>query len=100
MNPPEDHQDKPSGSPPTLAPFEDITMTHPLRSPILRARQLLPLLCLLLAAPASAAEPAAPSWLKGKAYKIPSEYTNQESGYFSIVEGQNGRLYVGAAKYG
>jgi hypothetical protein len=47
-----------------------------------------------------AAEPAAPRWLLGQAYKIPSEYTNQESGYFSIVEGLNGRLYVGAAKYG
>jgi hypothetical protein len=41
-----------------------------------------------------------PHWLKGHAYKIPSRYTNQESGYFSIVEGKNGRIYVGAAKYG
>ena len=32
--------------------------------------------------------------------KIPSQYTNQESGYFSIVEGHNGRVYIGAAKYG
>jgi hypothetical protein len=39
-------------------------------------------------------------WLRGQAYKLPTEYTNQESGYFSIVEGQNGRIYVGAAKYG
>jgi hypothetical protein len=31
---------------------------------------------------------------------LPSEYTNQESGYFSIIEGHNGRLYIGAAKYG
>ncbi|MFO0866639.1 MAG: hypothetical protein U0744_18700 [Gemmataceae bacterium] len=31
---------------------------------------------------------------------IPSEYTNQESGYFSIVAGKNGKLYVGTAKYG
>jgi streptogramin lyase len=38
--------------------------------------------------------------LLGQAYKIPSEYTNQESGYFSLVEGRNGRLYIGAAKYG
>jgi len=35
-----------------------------------------------------------------KAYKLPSEYTNQESGYFSIIEGQNGKLYIGTAKYG
>lgn len=40
------------------------------------------------------------AWLPGTAYKLPSEYTNQESGYFSIVEGHNGRIYVGAAKYG
>ena len=49
--------------------------------------------------PAPAAEPA-PRWLLATAYKIPSQYTNQESGYFSIVEGHNGRLYIGAAKYG
>src|SRR5262245_59114129 len=39
-------------------------------------------------------------WLIGKAYHIPSEYTNQESGYFSIIEGKNGKLYIGTAKYG
>jgi sugar lactone lactonase YvrE len=52
---------------------------------------------LLLSALAAAPPPA---WLLGHASKIPSEYTNQESGYFSIVEGKNGRLYIGAAKYG
>lgn len=41
-----------------------------------------------------------PHWILGRATKLPSEYTNQESGYFSIVEGTNGRLYIGAAKYG
>jgi hypothetical protein len=45
-------------------------------------------------------QPIASPWLIGKAYKIPSQYTNQESGYFSIVEGHNRRLYIGAAKYG
>src|SRR5262245_53667945 len=53
----------------------------------------------LLAAPVGAAEPAA-KWLLGHAYKVPSEYSNQESGYFSIVAGHNGRLYLGTAKYG
>jgi hypothetical protein len=48
-----------------------------------------------LPSPAFAAD-----WLLAKAYKLPSEYTNQESGYFSIVEGQNGKLYIGSAKYG
>jgi sugar lactone lactonase YvrE len=58
------------------------------------------LICLLTAAPVRAADTEAPRWLLGHAYKIPSEYTNQESGYFSIVAGQNNRLYIGAAKYG
>src|SRR5438128_7517288 len=57
-------------------------------------------LALVGTATGHAAEPEKPSWLLGQAYKIPSEYTNQESGYFSIVEGKNGRLYIGAAKYG
>jgi sugar lactone lactonase YvrE len=48
----------------------------------------------------NAVEPDVKPWLLGHAYKIPSEYTNQESGYFSLVEGKNGRLYIGAAKYG
>jgi hypothetical protein len=39
-------------------------------------------------------------WILAHAYKIPSQYTNQESGYFSIVAGRNERLYIGAAKYG
>ncbi len=68
-------------------------------------RSLRPLLVglLLLASltcRADAADPDPKPWLLGRAYKIPSEYTNQESGYFSIIEGKNGRLYIGAAKYG
>ena len=35
-----------------------------------------------------------------KAYRIPSHYTSEESGYFSIVEGLDGAIYVGSAKYG
>lgn len=50
--------------------------------------------------PAEAQAPEEPRWLLGKAYHIPSEFTNQESGYFSIVEGKNGRIYIGCAKYG
>jgi sugar lactone lactonase YvrE len=42
----------------------------------------------------------APKWLLGHAYKIPTTYSNQESGYFSLVSGNNGRLYIGTAKYG
>src|SRR6516164_8237904 len=55
------------------------------------------MIAFVLAAALTAAD--AP-WLLGHAYKIPSEYSNQESGYFSIVAGHNGRLYIGTAKYG
>jgi hypothetical protein len=50
----------------------------------------------------SAAEPAAssPNWLWTTAHAIPKETTTEGSGYFSIIEGQNGHIYVGAAKYG
>src|SRR5690242_2073542 len=58
------------------------------------------LLCALCAFEVNPSSAAAADWLLGTAYKLPSQYTNQESGYFSIVEGHNGRLYVGAAKYG
>lgn len=64
------------------------------------------LLTLLLAAAvgwpveAQNPEPVNAPWILGKAYHIPSEFTNQESGYFSIIEGHNGRLYIGTAKYG
>jgi hypothetical protein len=39
-------------------------------------------------------------WLWSTAYAIPKHLTNQGSGYFSIVEGKNGCLYIGTAKYG
>jgi sugar lactone lactonase YvrE len=61
----------------------------------MRLSLLLSALCSLCLCGSSSAE-----WLLGRATKLPSEYTNQESGYFSIVEGHNGRLYIGAAKYG
>ena len=38
--------------------------------------------------------------LPAKAYRIPKETVSEESGYFSIVEGKNGKLYLGTAKYG
>lgn len=38
--------------------------------------------------------------LWSKAYVIPKDLTTEGSGYFSIVEGKNGKLYVGTAKYG
>lgn len=46
-------------------------------------------------------QPAAvPNWLLATATHLPSIYTNQESGYFSIIQGHNGKLYIGTAKYG
>lgn len=66
-----------------------------------RWRTIFALLALFIALPLSAEEDQPqPGWLFGKAVHIPSEYTNQESGYFSIVEGLDDRVYVGCAKYG
>ena len=38
-------------------------------------------------------------YVQGTAYHILPETTSEESGYFSIVEGHNGRVYVGTSKY-
>lgn len=58
------------------------------------------ILAVVLTWPAQAQTPEPPRWLLGRAFHVPSEYTNQESGYFSIIEGKNGKLYIGCAKYG
>ncbi|GIW94519.1 MAG: hypothetical protein KatS3mg110_2560 [Pirellulaceae bacterium] len=34
------------------------------------------------------------------AHLVPEETTSEQSGYFSLVEGKNGKLYLGTAKYG
>lgn len=44
--------------------------------------------------------PAALRWLPARAYHVPSQYTTEESGYQSLGEGKDGRIYLGAAKYG
>jgi hypothetical protein len=49
--------------------------------------------------------PAAPAkapfrYVPAKAYHILPETHNNESGYFSLVEGRDGKIYVGTAKYG
>src|SRR5438552_13172390 len=44
--------------------------------------------------------PASVKYLWAKAYQIPPETTTEESGYFSLCEGKNGRIYVGCAAYG
>lgn len=39
-------------------------------------------------------------WLWSTAHVVPKETTSEGSGYFSIIEGKNGTIYVGSAKYG
>src|SRR6188472_4499120 len=51
------------------------------------------------------AKPAAPTkapfkYVMAKAYHIPPETTTEESGYFSLCEGKDGKIYVGSAAYG
>ncbi|HVF10710.1 MAG TPA: hypothetical protein VNA16_07905, partial [Abditibacteriaceae bacterium] len=38
-------------------------------------------------------------YVEGKAYHILPETHSDESGYFSIIEGKDGKIYVGTAKY-
>src|SRR5436305_367383 len=49
---------------------------------------------------AAGKRPASLRYLWAKAYHIPPETTTEESGYFSLCEGKNGRIYVGTAAYG
>ena len=46
------------------------------------------------------AQPPEKPWLYATARALPKHLTNQGSGYFAIVEGKNGRLYIGTALYG
>ena len=44
---------------------------------------------------------AAPfTYLRAKAFHIPPDTTTEESGYFSLCEGKNGKIYIGTAAYG
>ena len=56
---------------------------------------ILALCCLAL--PARADDES--GWLWSTAHAVPKETTTEGSGYFSIVEGHNSRLYIGTAKY-
>jgi hypothetical protein len=47
------------------------------------------------AASALAAEPAKTKWLQATAFAVPKETATEGEGYFSIIEGHNGRLYIG-----
>ena len=54
---------------------------------------------LLAQQPASAPKAPPPKYLFGKAFHILPETHSDESGYFSLCEGKNGKMYVGTAKY-
>lgn len=59
----------------------------------------------LLAAPAVKAPVDVPTkppfpYVKGKAFAILQETHNNQSGYFSLCEGRDGKIYIGTAKYG
>jgi sugar lactone lactonase YvrE len=49
--------------------------------------------------PAWADEPPQ-KWLWSTAHEIPKETTSEGSGYFAILEGHDGKIYIGSAKYG
>ncbi|MEO2023690.1 MAG: hypothetical protein ABGX05_17850 [Pirellulaceae bacterium] len=42
---------------------------------------------------------SAETWCWSVAHRIPRATTSEESGYFSLVAGQDGKLYIGTAKY-
>lgn len=45
-------------------------------------------------------QPPEKPYLYAKARALPKHLTNQGSGYFAIIEGKNGKLYIGTALYG
>jgi hypothetical protein len=47
-----------------------------------------------------AKKPADLKYLWATAYHIPPETTTEESGYFALSEGKDGKIYVGTAAYG
>ena len=55
---------------------------------------------LLFAKPLEAETPAPFPYVWGKAYHILPQTHSDESGYFSLCEGLDGKLYIGTAKYG
>jgi len=73
--------------------------------PLLAAALLLSPLACSAQTPAAAPAPApAPTkapfpYVWGTAHHILPETHTDESGYFSVIEGKNGRIYVGTAKY-
>jgi hypothetical protein len=50
---------------------------------------------LLVALPVSGADSPVNRWVPATAYVIPKETATEGEGYFAIIEGRNGRLYIG-----
>ncbi len=48
-----------------------------------------------VAADQKSAEPPPDKWIPATAYAVPKETAPEGEGYFSIIEGHNGRLYIG-----
>ncbi len=64
------------------------------------SRFLLLSLLLLTAHKSSAQDTALTQhWLWSRAHAVPYETTSEQSGYFSIIEGLNKKIYIGTAKY-
>jgi len=61
---------------------------------------LLAAVCLAGGAVAAAPATNTPRYVWAKAHHIPPDTTTAESGYFALVEGLNGRVYIGTAAYG
>lgn len=51
--------------------------------------------CALAFVSTAIAEDPSRKWLQSKAYVVPKETCTEGEGYFSIIEGKNGRLYIG-----
>ncbi|MBL8830239.1 MAG: hypothetical protein JNM18_24895, partial [Planctomycetaceae bacterium] len=54
----------------------------------------------LMASTTALAQSPEQPYIYATARALPKHLTNQGSGYFSIIEGKNGKLYIGTAKYG
>jgi len=66
-----------------------------------RPRPFLAVAALLVTAftPIHAGKQPPGAWLYATAFAVPKETTNEGEGYFSIVTGRNGRLYIGTSKH-
>src|SRR5947209_1895345 len=53
------------------------------------------ILAIMLVPAARAEDKPATKWVQSKAYVIPKETATEGEGYFAIIEGHNGRLYIG-----